>query len=1000
MARLNEVIARFLEAIEKGETPDRQAILARHPGLEKDLLAFFDRFDRIEGLASPLRKLAGINPLPRPFGTFGQLELHGMISAGGMGVVYKAFDPVLKRWVALKMIRAGRLASAEDLRLFRREAEAAAAMTHPNIIPIYSFGEHEGQPYFTMRLISGRTLDADARDFRNNPREAARLIAVVSRAVHHAHTRSTPILHRDLKPGNILVDEDGTPHVADFGLATVIAKTRESDPDVLIGTLPFMTPEQLSVAARPLTTAVDIWGLGAILYQLLTGKTPFEGKDEQETIDLIRKRTPAPMRALNPVVPRDLEAICLRCLEKKPRDRHGSALALAQDLERWLDKDATRIDRYIREARRTELRHELLYASGADADRVLMKLKDWSQAVLEAAGDPELPGIFRREKPKALQAFLVRVRRTFDDPERGYCPEGEKSPFESWVLFNRRGTMIACTPHQTLVGKDFSRREWVSGALELAGKRGLDSVHISRVFLSVIEKNLCKFAITVPVYASLRREAPVIGVLGASFTTDSNLGLRGLSDERRKAVVVGRWDPASYGDYAPSDYLVFVHPAYHRGEEAAKVNTPALQSFSPKPWKGELRPPEPGQVGVVDEDYDDPLAARDSRYDGGWWAGIAPVGNTPFAAIVQRRPDPLMERLAGIPVGLMVDLSGTTSSVSEPYAEGIQAYADWFNAQAGIQGKKIRLVRVDYANKIHEALEIYTRFKTVDRVLAIQGWGTGDSLALTEDVQKDGIPFFSGSYSAELTGPYNFFVGADYSTQLCAGLHYCRERWKQRRKPRLAFVYPDDSYGHTPLPAGKKLARELGFEIVGDEHVALNASDASRQIQRLKKRAPDLVWIGGTTPSTVVVLKEARRQNLRPRFLANIWGNDEDLLRLAGDAAEGVLGLQASALFGDDVAGMKQIRDATARETKITPYVRGWVSMMVLCEGLRRAEAKDELHGPGIKRALETLKDYDPQGLMAPITFTATDHRPSMSVQVVEHARGRMRPRATLHLDR
>jgi branched-chain amino acid transport system substrate-binding protein len=996
---LNEIIAGFLEAVEKGESPDRGKILAQHPDLEKKLLAFFDQFDRIESLASPLRRIAGISPLPHPFGKIGPYELRGVIGWGGMGVVYKALDTALNKIVALKMIRAGRLATPEDHERFRREAKAAAAMDHPNIVPIFTFGDHEGLPYYTMRLISGRTLDADGRDFRNNLREAARLIAVVSRAVHHAHTRSSPIIHRDLKPGNILVDEDGTPHVTDFGLATVIARTRESDPDVLIGTLPFMTPEQLNVAAR-LTTAVDIWALGAILHQLLTGKTPFEGKDEEGTIELIRSGTPAPLRALNPGIPRDLEAICLRCLEKKPRDRYGSALALAQDLERWLDKDATRIDRYIREARRTELRHELLYASGADADRVLMKLKDWSRAVLEAAGDPELPVLFRREKPKALQAFLDRVRRTFDDPAREYCAEGEASPFESWVLFSRRGIMIACTPHQTLVGTDFSRREWVTGALEHAGRRGLDSVHVSRVFLSVITKNLCKFALTVPVYANLRAAAPVIGVLGASFTTGSNLGLRGLSDERRKAIVGGRWDPASYGGYSPSDYVVLVHPAYHRGDTAAKVNTPVLQSFSPKPWKGELRPPEPGQVGVVDEDYEDPLAARDARYAGVWWAGIAPVGNTPFVAIVQRRPDPLIERLTGIPVGLMVDLTGTTSSVSEPYAEGIQAYADWFNAQDGIQGKKIRLVRVDYANKIHEALETYNRFKTVDRVLAIQGWGTGDSGALMKDVFEDEIPFFSGSYSADLNGSYNFFVGADYSTQLCAGLRFFRARWKPRRKPRLAFVYPDDSYGHSPIPAGKRQARDLGFEIVGEEHVALNAFDASRQIRHLKRVTPDLVWIGGTTPSTVVVLKEAWRQNLRPRFLVNIWGNDEDLLQLAGEAAEGVLGLQASALFGDDVPGMRLIRDATGHESKITPYVRGWVSMMVLCEGLRRAEANGELHGPGIKKALETLKDFDTQGLMAPVTFTEHDHRPSMSVRIYEHSRGRMRPRATLQLDR
>jgi branched-chain amino acid transport system substrate-binding protein len=1001
---LNDLIAGFLESVERGETSDREKLLARNPGLEEKLLAFFEQFDRIEKLASPLRKLAGITSLPHPFGTVDHYKLEGVIGEGGMGVVYKAFDLRLKRIVALKMIRTGRLASAEDLHRFHREAQAAAAMNHPNIVPIYDSADYEGQPYFTMRLISGRTLDAAGRDFGSDLRKIALLIAVVSRAIHHAHTRPSPVIHRDLKPGNILVDQDGAPHVTDFGLATVLeARKRATDSEVL-GTLPYMSPEQLSVPARTLTTAVDIWGLGAILYELLTGRTPFPGNDEADTMALIRKGTPTPMRALNPAVPRDLEAICLRCLEKDSKDRYDSALALSQDLERWLDKEATRIDRYIREARRTELRHELFYTSRMDADRVLMQLKDWSRAVLEAAGAPDLPPLLERKKSGELQAFLERIRRTFEDPDGEFCPTDERSPFESWVLFDRRGIMIACTPHRTLVGKDFSGREWVRGALDRAGKRGLDSVHVSRVFLSVITKNLCKFALTVPVYAGHEADAPVVGVLGASFTTGSNLGLRGLSDDRRKVVVVGRWDPDSYGGYTPSDYLVLVHPAYHHGDKALKVNTPVLQSFSPKPRKGELRPPEPGQVGVVDEDYEDPLAARDARYEGVWWAGIAPVGNTPFVAIVQRRPDPLIERLAGIPVGLMVDLTGSTSSVSEPYAEGIQAYADWFNAQAGIQGKKVRLVRVDYANKIHEALEIYSRFKTVDRVLAIQGWGTGDSLALTKDVSRDQIPFFSGSYSADLADPrktpYNFFVGADYSAQLCAGLDYLRERWKQRRNPRIAFVYPNDSYGRSPIPAGRKHARDLGFEIAGEEHVALNEADACRQVRALKRTKPDVVWIGGTTPSTVVVLKEARRQNLRPRFLVNIWGNDEDLLKLAGEEAEGVLGLQASALFGDDVPGMKHVREATGGEAKITPYVRGWVSMMVLCEGLRRAEGNGDLSGPGLKKALETLISFDTQGLMPPVTFTSNDHRPSRSVRVYEYTRGAMRLRATVQRER
>ncbi len=993
--RLNEAIASYIEAVERGETPDPEQVLERHPDLREELRAFFAVHLEMDRFGKPLRELARIGPSPRPLGMFGRHELLSIIGEGGMGVVYKALDTVLGRMVALKMIRVGRLASAEDLDRFRREAKAAAAMNHRNIVPIFEAGDHEGQPYFTMPLISGHTLDLDDRDFRNNPGEAARLIAVVARAIHHAHQRK--IIHRDLKPGNILIDSDGTPHVTDFGLATVLSKSRVADPDLLIGTLPYMTPEQLSERPRSLTTAVDVWSLGAILYQLLADRTPFEGDDENDTIDRIRHGAPTPMRALNPSAPRGLEAVALRCLQKKPGDRYGSALDLAKDLERWLDKEATRIDRYIREARRTELRHELIYASSADADRVLMKLKDWSSAILEAAQDPGLPSLLKRKKPKALQEFLERVRRTFDDPARGFVEPGGTTPFESWVLFDRGGMMVACTPHQSLVGTNFSRREWVRGALARVGKKGFDSVHVSKVFLSVVAKNLYKFAITVPV-------ADGQGVLGASFTTDSSLGLRGLSDDRRKVVVVGRWDSDSRGPYSPDDYLVLVHPAYHRRDEAVKINTPVLQGFCPRPEKGELRAPEPGQVGVVDEAFKDPLAERDARYEGIWWAGIAPVGNTPFVTIVQRRPDPLIERQFGIPVGLMVDLTGTTSSVSQPYAEGIQAYADWYNAQAGAREKKVLLVRVDYANKIHDALEIYTRFRTVDRVVAIQGWGTADSLALTEQVTRDQIPYFSGSYAAQFSNPrktpYNFFVAADYSTQLRGGLRFIRDRWKGRTAPRIAFVYPDEEYGRAPMAAGRQEARGLGFEMAGEEHVETNPVDASEQVARLRKTKPDFIWIGGTTPSTVVVLKEARRQGLRCRFLVNIWGNDEDLFKLAGGEAEGVLGLQASALFGDDVPGMRAIREASGDESKVTPYVRGWVSMMVLCEGLRRAHARRELTGPGIKKALETLEDFDPYGLMPPITFTSDDHRPTMSVRVYEYSKGMMRLQGTVHVER
>jgi branched-chain amino acid transport system substrate-binding protein len=1000
---LDQAIAEFMEAAHGGQAPGRDEFIARRPGYEEGLRDFFRGLDEMNRLFEPIQILAGLaGPTfkPRPFGEYELLEV---IGEGGMGVIYRARQTRLTRMVALKMIRAGRLATAEDLERFRTEAKAAAQMDHPNIVPIYEFGEHEGQPYFTMGLIEGRTLDSDERDFRSNPGEAARLIAVVARAIHHAHQRQ--IIHRDLKPGNIMVDPAGAPRVTDFGLAmTVEAGQRIADPDILIGTLPYMAPEQLSEAPQPLTTSVDIWGLGAILYELLTGTTPFQGGSQADTVNQIRCGAPAPMRVLNPYVPEALEEICLRCLEKEPEQRYGSALALADDLERWLNGEATRVERFLGEARRRELRQELLYVSSAVADRVLMKLKDWSIAVLEAASDPELPKKLRRNEPRAVQDFLDRVRRTFDDPARGFAEADAKSPFESWVLLNDRGVMIGCSPDESIVGQDFSRREWYWGARGHDGKRGLDSVHVSRIFLSVVKEkeNRSKFTISVPVYGGNEADAPVIGVLGASFTTDSNFGLPRLNDDRHKVVVVGRWDPDSYGGHSPGDYLVVMHPAYRRGEEAVKVSTPSLQTFVPNPSKGELRFPEPGQVGVIDEEFTDPLVGRDARYKGVRWAGSAPVGNTPFVAIVQQRPDPLIEREAEIVVGQLVDLTGSTSQIGEPYAEGVQAYTDWLNAQGGINRKKVRLVRVDYANRIPEALEIYARLKTVDRVVAIQGWGTGDTEALAQQVSQDLIPMFSASCSAHLADPrktpYNFFVATDYSTQLRAGLKYLRDTWRETRKPKVAFVYPDHPYGRAPIPAGKAYAHELGFEIVGEENVDLNAISAARQLRNLKVKEPDFTWIGGSTPSTAVILKDARSLGLRTRFFINQWGNDENLMEL--EEAQGVLGLQASVLLGDDVPGMKAIREATRGEPRATHYVRGWVSMMVLCEGLRRSETRGDLTGPGIKKALETLSDFDPQGLTPPISYTADDHRPSMAVRIYEYSGGKMLHRSTVNVER
>jgi WD40 repeat protein/tRNA A-37 threonylcarbamoyl transferase component Bud32 len=287
---------------------------------------------------TPESSVAGSDPSAGPdpvLRSFGDYELLNELARGGMGIVYKARQRKLNRLVALKMILAGQLASAQDVQRFYTEAKAAAQLDHPGIVPIYEVGEQDGQHFFSMGYVEGGSLAALVKDGPLPPREAAELVRKIAEAVAYAHSHG--IIHRDLKPGNVLLDPEGQPKVTDFGLAKNLAGDSQlTGTGQVMGTPSYMPPEQAQGKIHAVGPAADIYSLGAILYCLLTGRPPFQAPSVLETLKQVVEQEPVSPRQLNSALDRDLETICLKCLEKEPGKRYGSASLLSEDLRRFL----------------------------------------------------------------------------------------------------------------------------------------------------------------------------------------------------------------------------------------------------------------------------------------------------------------------------------------------------------------------------------------------------------------------------------------------------------------------------------------------------------------------------------------------------------------------------------------------------------------------------------------------------------------------------------------
>lgn len=610
-------------------------------------------------------------PLP-PHTLFGAYELLEELGRGATGIVYRARLADRAETVAIKLMLGSDFASEVELQRFRFGAETAAELDHPNIVPVFDVDEYEGRPFFTMRLFEGGSLALALPRVRSSQVSAARLMAKVARAVHHAHERG--VLHRDLKPENIVLDAQDEPYVADFGLAKRLDQrsVNGGKSSAIVGSAAYMAPEQARGTSRALTFAADIYSLGAILYELLTGEVPVQAGSLAEMFERLRSPEPVrPPRELDGCIDRELELVCLKCLEREPARRYATALELAMDLERWLRFEpvtvmprgrASALWRWCRrhpvaatalsgalfvatvtaaaglsiardqeEALRREVLHVNSYAAQAKAGQVLVQLRELSHPVARCAADPRV-------------AARLAAGSSPDGPalntERLLIECGAGVLFDSVTLLDRNGVLFARSPRSgvEMPGRGLAAHDYFAGA-ERLGKTGYRSVHVAHVHRSADTGKLV-VALAAPVFDD---ENGWLGVVSAHIDMNAFLeSLRLRDDGRQWAVLAGVRDrePGEAGS-SPQDAMILLDEKLGSGPSGRIADRwlMALSRFKGQAHgfgRDQFHFPEPDRA--LEDDYH-----TDPRTGERWLAGFAPVGDTGYAVIVQTRYEAALE---------------------------------------------------------------------------------------------------------------------------------------------------------------------------------------------------------------------------------------------------------------------------------------------------------------------------------------------------------------------